>query len=153
MCVTSNLLSIKCNGAQRYHRDYASNSLGALLCEFKSSQSNCGLSEHMHILPPHPPSKPLPSQREGCGREEGSFGGTLSPLIRLTSLMQGVTPHDARYEGHSAFEMQPPPPLSLSLQTSESAPLKQPLICLHSSQLKAAGDKQRGRFMPPSSRI
>lgn len=33
----SNLLSIKCNGAKRYPRDYASNSLGTLHGEFKSS--------------------------------------------------------------------------------------------------------------------
>lgn len=46
---TSNLLSIKCNGAQRYPRDYASNSLGALNHEFKSLQSNCGLSAYAYI--------------------------------------------------------------------------------------------------------
>lgn len=71
VCVTSNLLPIKCNGAQRYRRDYASNSLGALHREFESSPSNCGLSEHTHTHTlPHPQSEPLPfavSAWEGGG--------------------------------------------------------------------------------------
>lgn len=51
VCVTSNLLSIKCNGARRYRRNYASNSLGPLQCGFKSSPSNYGLSKHKQAIP------------------------------------------------------------------------------------------------------
>lgn len=146
----SNLLSIKCNGAQRYPRDYASNSLGTLPCKFKSSQCNCGLS--MHILPtPHlrcserQSSRPLRSQRVGQRSTK------CRSLWFWRCVAPSDTPHrsllEVQKEGHSTFEILPLPPLSVSLQTSESPPLKYPLICLHSFCLKATRKKPRGRFM------
>lgn len=96
MCVTSNLLPIKHNGAQRYHRDRSSNSPGALRGKFESSPSNCGLSErHTHTLQPLHPRDPHLSHfllqwahgREGerrtaCGGVAGEWIPLHTPLAR-----------------------------------------------------------------------
>lgn len=121
----SNLLSIKCNGSPRYPRDYASNSLGTLHRKFKSSQSNCGFSMNMHILPLHPITSPLHlRQRESvkqllsfCSQRVGRMSAKCWPRFwRCAALTD--TPHRSPVRSDSSRckrRVIPPSRFTLSL--------------------------------------